>query len=138
MRYLPDTNVWSRYTRGRTEDLPLQDRVRWNIGACFFSAVALAEMEYGAAKRPDLPMLRERLRTVRQLFDAVLPLDEEAAIRAGRLRAFLANLKPNAQPIGPYDLLLAGQALSVGAVLVTANTAEFSRVPGLQVENWQA
>ena len=55
----------------------------------------------------------------------------------GFLRAHLARLKPNAQPIGPYDLMLAAQALRLGAVLVTNNTEEFARVPGLSVENWQ-
>jgi tRNA(fMet)-specific endonuclease VapC len=138
MKYLPDTNVWSRYMRNRVEDLPLRRQLGARLRQCFFSAVVLTELEYGAEKRPDLPVLRERLRSVRQLFETVLPLDEEAAISAGRLRAFLATLKPNALPIGPYDLLLAGQALSLGAVFVTANTTEFSRVPGLHLENWQA
>lgn len=53
------------------------------------------------------------------------------------MRAFLANLKPNAQPIGAYDTLLAGQALALGAVCVTHTVNEFSRVPGLNVKNWQ-
>ena len=39
-------------------------------------------------------------------------------------------------PIGPYDVLIAGHALRHGATLVTANTREFSRVPGLMVEDW--
>lgn len=46
-------------------------------------------------------------------------------------------MRPNAQPIGPYDILLAGHALSMGAVLVTHNTRGFTRVPGLAVEDWQ-
>ena len=40
-------------------------------------------------------------------------------------------------PIGPYDVLIAGQALQRGLVVVTRNTREFSRVPGLDVENWE-
>ncbi len=41
-------------------------------------------------------------------------------------------------PIGPYDVLLAGQALALSLILVTNNTKEFSRVPGLRLEDWQA
>jgi tRNA(fMet)-specific endonuclease VapC len=50
----------------------------------------------------------------------------------------LETLKPNAQPIGPHDVLLAGHALALGAVLVTHNVREFTRVPRLVVEDWQA
>jgi tRNA(fMet)-specific endonuclease VapC len=53
------------------------------------------------------------------------------------VRAHLARLKPNAQPIGPYDLMLAAQALRLSAVLVTHNIAEFARVPHLPFEDWQ-
>ena len=56
----------------------------------------------------------------------------------GFVRAYLARLKPNAQPIGRYDLMLAAQALRLGATIVTNNTSEFARIPGLVVENWQS
>ncbi len=56
----------------------------------------------------------------------------------GFVRAFLARLKPNAQPIGPYDLMLAAQALRIGATVVTNNTSEFARIPGLEVQDWQS
>ena len=50
------------------------------------------------------------------------------------MRAFLES---QGQPIGPYDTLLAGQARGLSLILITANTREFSRVPGLAIENWQ-
>jgi tRNA(fMet)-specific endonuclease VapC len=56
----------------------------------------------------------------------------------GFVRAYLARLKPNAQPIGPYDLMLAAQALRIGATVVTNNVSEFARIPGLAFENWQS
>ena len=56
----------------------------------------------------------------------------------GAVRAHLSRLKPNAQPIGPYDLMLAAQALRLGAVIVTHKTTEFARVPGLTVQDWQS
>jgi tRNA(fMet)-specific endonuclease VapC len=63
----------------------------------------------------------------------VLPLDGDAARRAGALRA---TLEKHGQVIGPYDVLLAGQALSHGLKMITGNVGEFSRVDGLQVEGW--
>jgi len=47
-------------------------------------------------------------------------------------------MRPNAQPIGHYDVLLAGHAIALGATLVSHNTREFMRVPGLAIEDWQS
>jgi tRNA(fMet)-specific endonuclease VapC len=62
----------------------------------------------------------------------VLEFDKEDARQAGEVRALLAS---KGTPIGPYDVLIAGQARSM--ILVTHNTQEFGRVPGLQFEDWQ-
>lgn len=137
MIYLPDTNVWSRFLRGRREDLPLRERVEFHLSECRLAAIALMELEYGAAKRPDVPAFRDRILQLQALFPEVIPFGSAAASHAGYVRAHLATLRPNAQPIGPYDALLAGQALAIGAVFVTHNLTEFSRVPGLACENWQ-
>ncbi len=138
MIYLPDTNVWSRYLRGRREDSALCDRVESLLPECQLSAIALMELEFGAAKRPDVPAFRERILRLQTIFREILPFDAACAYHAGFVRAHLANLKPNARPIGPYDALLAGQALAHGAIFVTHNTTEFARVPGLVCENWQS
>ena len=137
MIYLPDTNVFSRYLRNRREDASLCDRLELELTQCRLSAIVLMELEYGVSKSPGIPRLRARVESLCGLFN-VDAFDVRAAVEAGGIRAFLANLKPNAQPIGPYDLLLAGHARALGAVLITHNTREFSRVPGLQVEDWQA
>lgn len=137
MIYLPDTNVWSRYLRNRREDAVLCDQVEAMLRECQLSAIALMELEYGAAKRPDVPAFRERIVRLQAVFREVLPFGAACAYHTGVVRAHLANLKPNAQPIGPYDALLAGQALAFGAVFVTNNCAEFARVPGLVCEDWQ-
>jgi tRNA(fMet)-specific endonuclease VapC len=63
-----------------------------------------------------------------------LPFDDHAGEEAGRVRAYLAGL---GTPIGPNDLLIAAIALANGLTLVTHNTSEFSRVPGLNIEDWQ-
>jgi tRNA(fMet)-specific endonuclease VapC len=64
----------------------------------------------------------------------VLEFDREDARHAGELRAKLAAA---GTPIGPYDVLIAGQALARGLTLITHNTREFQRVPGLFLEDWE-
>lgn len=64
---------------------------------------------------------------------AVLAFEDEDAAHAGALRA---KLEAGGTPIGPYDVLIAGQALRHGATLVTANSKEFKRVRGLKCEDW--
>jgi tRNA(fMet)-specific endonuclease VapC len=64
----------------------------------------------------------------------VLEFDKEDARQAGEIRALLAS---EGTPIGPYDVLIAGQALAREMILVTRNTQEFGRVIGLQIEDWQ-
>lgn len=134
MIYLPDTNVFSRFLRER--DAHLRERLEAELEFCRLSPICLFELEYGAAKRSDLPILRQRVERLKTLIPSAGDFGDDAAFFAGQIRAQLESMKPNAQPIGPYDLLLAGQALSLGAILVTANLREFSRVSGLQVENW--
>ena len=96
------------------------------------SAIAMHELFYGAFKsaRVDRNLaLLDRLRF------AVLEFGLEDAREAGEVRAFLAG---QGKPIGPFDVLIAGQARARGMVLVTRNTGEFRRVPRLRVEDWEA
>jgi tRNA(fMet)-specific endonuclease VapC len=133
--YLPDTNVFSRYLRGI--DSGIKTKLEANLRFCRLSSVVLSELEYGAAKRPDVPAYRSRVESLRTLIADEVDYACSDATYYGFIRAHLARLKPNAQPIDPYDLMLAAQALRIGAILVTNNTAEFVRVPGLIVEDWQ-
>lgn len=124
----------SRYLRGG--DGRIREQLESNLRFCRLSSVVLAELEYGAAKRPDLPGLRPRLGQQRGGAELVDFTDADAGCY-GPIRAHLAQLRPKAQPIGPYDLMLAAQAVRLGATLVSHNTAEFRRVPGLVIEDWQ-
>ena len=63
-----------------------------------------------------------------------LPFDDRAAEEYGKVRAHLAAL---GTPIGPNNLMIAAIALANQMTLVSHNTTEFSRVPGLAVEDWQ-
>lgn len=65
---------------------------------------------------------------------SVLEFDEQDARQAGQIRAHLAS---KGTPIGPYDVLITGQARARELTLVTHNTSEFQRVPGLKVEDWK-
>jgi tRNA(fMet)-specific endonuclease VapC len=65
----------------------------------------------------------------------VMDLDQEDAKQAGEVRALLAA---RGAPIGPYDVLIAGQARARKLILVTRNTAEFARVPDLRIEDWES
>ena len=128
MAYLLDTNVFVDW---QVRDNPSVNRsLQRHRGSLLLSSIVLHEMLYGAffSKRTD--------RNVRQIESLGLPLitfDRHDALEAGRVRAALRRA---GTPIGPYDTLLAGQALARNLTLVTSNTGEFSRVAGLQLENW--
>jgi len=66
---------------------------------------------------------------------AILDFDKEDSRHAGEIRALLAS---RGTPIGPYDLLIAGQAKARELILVTRNTTELRRVSGLRVDDWHA
>ena len=136
MLYLLDTNALTRLARGI--DSGIAQKVDQFALDCRISSVAWFELQYGAARAPDPGKATPRLRFLRRVIPAVEEFDEQAAQRAAEVRAALETMRPNAQPIGPYDVLLAGHALSIGAALVTHNTREFFRVPGLVVEDWQS
>ncbi len=57
----------------------------------------------------------------------------DSAIAAAKIRA---QLEQQGSPIGPMDILIAGTAISLQAVLVTHNVKEFSRVSGLAIADW--
>ena len=65
----------------------------------------------------------------------IMEFDQEDAKQAGQVRALLAL---RGSPIGPYDVLIAGQAKARGLILVTRNTAEFARVSDLRIEDWES
>jgi len=94
------------------------------------SALVMHELFYGAFKSSSS---HRNLRVVDRLAFEVLELTREDAREAGRIRARLAA---QGTPIGPYDVLIAGQALARDLVLVTANGGEFSRIPDLRWEDW--
>ncbi len=130
MRYVLDTNAFIallmtlRQCCRRERVQPLAD-----IG---LPAPVLFELYYGAYKSSQTTRNLELLG--RMAFETV-PFDAADARAAGSVRN---QLEAAGCPIGPYDLLIAGQALARGLTLVTANVREFQRVGGLDCEDWTA
>lgn len=97
------------------------------------STIVMAELFYGAYHGPSSEV---NLALMAKLFSTVVSIafDSGAAGHAGRIRAGLAVAGIG---IGPNDLLIAATAVAHGMVLVTHNTREFERVPGLVIEDWE-
>jgi len=101
-----------------------------DVGLC---SVVAAELAFGVAKSGSI-----RNRQALEMFLApltVLPFDDVAVWCYGDLRA---DLERRGTPIGSLDTMIAAHALSLRATLVTNNIREFSKVPGLQLDNWVA
>lgn len=97
----------------------------------FLSSIVVAELRYGAEKLGSArfsAVLEEWLSAF-----TIRPWPEAASRIYAGLRA---NLERKGTPIGNMDLLIAAHALAENAILVSNNTREFERVPGLQLENW--
>jgi tRNA(fMet)-specific endonuclease VapC len=129
MRYLLDANAVIALLNDTTS--PIARRVRrYAPREVAVSAVVIHELYYGAFKSQRV---ESNVARVDALQFPVLEFDQEDARHAGEIRARLAQ---SGAPIGPYDVLIAGQAKARELTLVTHNTAEFTRVQGLKVEDW--
>lgn len=134
MNYLLDANAAIALINGSPEEVRLQHAREARSGGRFLiPTIVVFELRYGVARSAR----RARNTAVLDAFLAldfdVLPFEAADADIAGELRA---KLRSRGTPIGPYDTLIAAQALRTGSTLVTANTREFSRVDGLKIENW--
>lgn len=127
-----DSNTISYYFRGDPQVVPrLQALSPADLGV---PAIVEYELRYGLlrlppeAAKPRLEALTALLRPVR-----ILPFDSQCAAYAARIRV---ELEAAGLPIGPHDTLIAATALRYQSTLVTRNVREFSRVQGLQWQNW--
>jgi tRNA(fMet)-specific endonuclease VapC len=132
VRYLLDTNVCARYLNGRSPSVRTRIRStnREDIVVC---SVVKGELFYGAMRSNNPEITLARQEQFLNLFVS-LPFDDAAALIYGQIRAELTGL---GTPIGPNDLQIAAIALANDLILVTHNTGEFSRVNGLQIEDWE-
>lgn len=128
--YLLDTNILSDLVRNP------QGRVAACIAqvgekSVCTSVVVASELRFGAVKR-NAPRLAAQVDAILAALE-IRPYDIPADREYAKLRF---HLEQAGRPIGPNDMLIAAHALALESTLVTANTGEFSRVPGLAVENW--
>ena len=128
--YLLDTNILSSLMKHPRS--PALDHLR-RVGEerVYTSVIVAAELRFGAAKVRSARVTREVEERLLRL--PVVPFAAPADRTYADLRA---ELERRGTPIGGNDLWIAAQALHDGSVLVTDNVSEFSRVPGLTVENW--
>lgn len=131
MRYLLDANVVIGLLNDATSKLAYRAR-RERPADIAISAIVAHELFYGAFKSRRA---EQNVAVVDSLQFVVLEFDKEDARQSGEIRALLAS---KGTPVGPYDVLIAGQAKARNLTLVTHNTDEFGRVPGLRFEDWQA
>ena len=125
-----DTNIVSDLVRNPQGPV-MRHIVRVGSEAVCVSIITAAELRYGCARKGSAKLLASIEAILGSI--QVRGFDIPADVAYGGIRA---ELEAAGKPIGPNDLLIAGHASSVGAVLITANTGGFSRVRGLQVENW--
>ena len=134
MKYLLDTNTCIGWLRLSQPNIVarIKQELPTDIVIC---SVVVSELIYGIERADPAHPANNRLRVnqLRQQFVS-LAFDDFAAEHCGKIRAHLAVL---GMPIGPNDLMIATIALAQQLTLVTHNTAEFSRIPGLAVEDWQ-
>ena len=136
MNYMLDTNtciylMTSRHPERQSRILAKLDRLAPDENLVLSSIVTF-ELSYGAQKgrwrKANVALLEEFL-----LDFIVAPFDKKASHIGGTIRT---ELEKKGHPIGPMDTLIAAHAVCLGIPLVTHNLVEFSRVPGLKVENW--
>lgn len=131
MRYMLDTDTCIYVIKQHPPEV-IQALQNERINNVCISAITLAELEYGVAKSQYT--VQNRLALLKFLAPiAVVPFSDSAAEKYGQIRTYLEKI---GTIIGPYDMLIAAQALSEGLTLVTNNTREYDRIPGLSIENW--
>jgi tRNA(fMet)-specific endonuclease VapC len=129
MRYLLDTNAVIAILN-RVESKTFAAMMKQRSEDVATSSIVMHELFFGAYKSARQA---RNLSVLEALRLTTLDFDGDDAREAGRIRAQLSQA---GRLIGPYDVLIAGQALRHRLILVTANVREFSRVPGLACEDW--
>ncbi|GAB6194634.1 PIN domain-containing protein [Desulfocastanea catecholica] len=128
--YLLDTNILSNLIRDPAGSVA-QRIAEKGEETVYTSIIVACELRFGSEKKQSAS-LQMRVEQLLAVLD-VLPLDIDTDFHYAEIRV---KLEAAGTPIGPNDLLIAAHARSLDLILVSANVREFSRVPGLSVENW--
>lgn len=132
MARLLDTNTCIHAMRGTPSVVAAM--TAHNPAELVVSSVTSYELHTGVEKCANPSHERSKVERFLNTLGQI-EFDLPAAREAARIRA---DLESRGEMIGPYDVLLAGQAMSLALILVTNNTNEFARVSGLALEDWQA
>lgn len=134
MKYLLDTNACIAHLSSGGRSKVSQRLASSAAGDVVLCSVVAAELLYGAHRSANTA--RNLIEVNRFLSGfASFPFDDASAGIAAEIRSLLATA---GTPIGPYDLLIASIARARALTLVTHNTGEFQRVPGLSIDDWEA
>ena len=117
----------------KSKPSPVLERIARGLRPLAVSTLVLFELHFGAAKSTYPERNARRIMEFTTGGIRILDFEADDATEAGVIRN---HLRTSGTPIGPYDLLIAAQARRRDAVLITNNTREFSRVPGLRIEDW--
>jgi tRNA(fMet)-specific endonuclease VapC len=129
VKYLLDTNAVIKMLSGHANVIR---HVQMNqVGDIGLPAVVMHELYFGAFNGRQT---NRTIGVIESLVFDIVDLRVDDARCAAEVRAVL---NAAGTPIGPYDILIAGQALVRDLTLITHNTREFSRVPGLRIEDWE-
>ncbi|STZ63188.1 tRNA(fMet)-specific endonuclease VapC [Moraxella lacunata] len=128
MKYLLDTNIVIAIRNKNPKVLAELQKHR--IEDIAISSIVYFELIFGAY---NSQRVQDNLADLHRLPFTILPFGEKDAYEAGLIRS---DLKTKGTPIGAYDTLIAGQAISQGLILITHNIKEFNRVANLAYENW--
>jgi tRNA(fMet)-specific endonuclease VapC len=129
--YVLDTDVCVFLLRGRASGVAARLR-QSNADEIAVTAITAAELRYGAVHSGNPPRNLEQVERFLAPLE-ILPFDSLAASHFAAIKQHLAS---TGNVIGPMDLLIAATSRANAATLATNNTREFTRVPGLLVENW--
>ena len=130
LKYMLDTNIIIYTIKNRPEQMRVL--FKQHAGQLCISTVTWGELVFGAERSQQLERNLADIEAMIARLE-VLPMDNKAAYHFGQIRAELYRI---GQPIGPYDMMIAGHARASGLILVTNNVKAFARVPGLRLENW--
>jgi len=130
LKYMLDTNIIIYIMKNRPKQV--KKRFKQHKGQMCIASVTLGELVFGAEHSQQVERNLADIEAMIARLD-VLPFDNKAAYHFGQIRAALYSI---GKPIGPYDMMIAGQARASGLILVTNNVKEFNRIERLRIENW--
>ncbi len=131
--FLLDTNIISELIKKQPNTCLLERMDDVPDASLYTASVCAMELRFGALRVPNSEALWAKIQKRILTRIQILPFSYQEAMKAAEI---LAVLYASGRPVGIEDTMIASTALINGLIVVTANTAHFSRIPGLQSENW--